>query len=151
MIWWYKYHLGFRTNLYTDTYLSYLNDKILSGFDQGKVTGMILIDLYNAFDTIDHTVPLSKLVYIVLLDSAISWFKWHLSNMSSFVNVKNDYSDPGDLNCGVPQDSSLGPLLFLLYVNDLPQVIECDLLPYADDSVLLFTHKNGCRHKWPTK
>ena len=56
--------------------------------------------------------------------------------------MENNSSDPGDLNCGVPQDSILGPLLFLLYVNDMPQAVECDLLLYADDSVLLFTHKN---------
>ena len=56
--------------------------------------------------------------------------------------MENNSSDPGDLNCGVPHGSILGPLLFLLYVNDMPQAIECDLLLYADDSVLLFTHTN---------
>ena len=66
----------------------------------------------------------------------------HLPNRSFIVNVENDYSDPGDLNCGVPQGSILGHLLFLLYVNDMPQAIECDLLLYANDSVLFFTRKN---------
>ena len=60
----YKYQSGFRTNHSTDTCLSYLNDKILQGFDQGKITGMILIDLKKAFDTIDHKVLLDKLVYM---------------------------------------------------------------------------------------
>ena len=138
----YKYQSGFRKNHSTDTCLSYLNDKILSGFDQGKITGMILIDLQKAFDTIDHRVLLNKLVYIGFSDSAILWFKSYLSNRSFIVNVENNSSDPGDLNCGVPQGSILGPLLFLLYVNDMPQAVECDLLLYADDSVLLFTHKN---------
>ena len=113
-----------------------------SGFDQGKITGMILIDLQKAFDTIDHRVLLNKLVYIGFSDSAILWFESYLSNRSVIVNVENNSSDPGDLNCGVPQGSILGPLLFLLYVNDMPQAIECDLLLYADDSVLLFTYKN---------
>ena len=67
--------------------------------------------------------------------------KSYLSNRSFIVNVENDYSDPGDVSC-VPQGSILGPLLFLLYVNDMPQAIECDLLLYADDSVLFFSHKN---------
>ena len=113
----------------------------MQGFDQGKITGMILIDLQKAFHTIDHKVLLDKLVYTGFSDSAISWFKSYMSNKSFIVNVENDYSDPGDLNCGVPQGSILGRLLFLLYVNDMPQAIECDLLLYADDSVLFFTQK----------
>ena len=60
----YKYQSGFRTNHSTDTCLSYLNDKILKGFDQGNITGMILIDLQKAFNTIDHKVLIDKLVYI---------------------------------------------------------------------------------------
>ena len=102
---------------------------------------MILIDLQKAFDTIDHNVLLDKLVYMGFSHNAISWFKSCLSNRSFIVNVEIDYSDPGDLNCGVPQASILGPLLFLLYVNDMPQAIECDLVLYADDSVLFFTPK----------
>ena len=103
---------------------------------------MILIDLQKAFDTIDRKVLLDKLVYMGISDNAISWFKLYLSNRSFIVNVENDYSDPGDLNCGVPQGSILGPLLFLLYVNDMTQDIECDLFLFADESVLFFTHKN---------
>ena len=96
--------------------------------------------------TLDHKVLMDKLVYMVFSDYAISWFKSYLSNRSFIVNVENDYSDPGDLNCGVPQCSILGPLPFLLYVNDMSQAIERDLLLYillyADDSVLFFSHKN---------
>ena len=138
----YKYQSGFRKNHSTDSCLSYLNDKILQGFDSGKITGMILIDLQKAFDTIDHKILLDKLVYIGFSKNAIEWFKSYISNRSFIVNVENEYSVPGPLMCGVPQGSILGPLLFLLYVNDMPQAIQCDLLLYADDSVLIFSHKD---------
>jgi hypothetical protein len=65
---------------------------------------------YKSFETIDHKDLLDKLVYIVFSDSAISWFQSCLSNRSFIVNVENDYSDPGDLNCCIPQGSILGPL-----------------------------------------
>ena len=96
---------------------------------------------YVSDDTIDHKVVLDKLVYMGFSDYAISWVKSYLSNRSFIVNVENVYSDPGDLNCGVPQGSILVALLFLLYVNDMPEAIECNLLLYADDSVLFFTIK----------
>ena len=138
----YKYQSGFRGNHSTDSCLSYLNDKILQGFDSGKITGMILIDLQKAFDTIDHEILLKKMIYIGFSKKTIAWFKSYITNRSFIVNVENDYSVPGQLLCGVPQGSILGPLLFLLYVNDMPQAIKCDLLLYADDSVLIFSHKD---------
>ena len=128
-----KYKSAFRTNHSTDTCLSYLNDKIIKGFDRGEVTGVILIDLHKAFDTIGHKILLDKLVFFGFSNSVISWFK---SYLSFIVNVENDYSDPGDLTCRVPQGSILGPLFFLLYVNGMRSGIKCELLLYADDSVL---------------
>ena len=58
------------------------------------------------------------------------------------MNIENDYSNLGNLNCGVPQGSILGPLIFLIYVNDMPQTVDCDLLLYADDTCLGFTDKS---------
>ena len=103
---------------------------------------MILIDLQKAFDTIDHEILLKKMNYIGFSREAIAWFRSYITKRSFIVNVENHYSAPGDLTCGVPQGSILGPLLFLLYVNDMPQAIKCDLLLYADDSVLIFSHKD---------
>ena len=82
------------------------------------------------------------MIYIGFSKKTIAWFKSYITNRSFIVNVENDYSVPGQLLCGVPQGSILGPLLFLLYVNDMPQAIKCDLLLYADDSVLIFSHKD---------
>ena len=137
----YKYQSGFRTNHSTNTCLSYLSNKVVKGFDQGMITGMILIDLQKAFDTIDHGILLQKMEYLGFSTATIKWFESYLANRIFKVNVGDEYSSPGDLLCGVPQGSILGPLLFLLYVNDMPQSVSCDLLLYADDSCLIFTGK----------
>ena len=72
----------------------------------------------------------------------VKWFKSYLSNRNFHVAIGNSLSCAGELTCGVPQGSILGPLLFLLYVNDMQQAIDCDLFLYADDSCLVFQHKN---------
>ena len=138
----YKFQSGFRSNHSTDSCLSYLNDKILKGFDSGLLTGMILIDLQKAFDTIDHGVLLEKMVHLRFTNHTISWFRSYLTDRTFKVNIDEAFSDNGDLICGVPQGFILGPLLFLLYVNDMPQSVNSDLFLYADDSCLVFQHKD---------
>ena len=134
----YKYQSGFRTKHSTDTCLSLLNEKIFTGIDNGMLTGMILIDLQKTFDTIDHNVFFSKMAHLVFIQATISWYKSYLTNRTFLFNVEKNLSSPGDLTCGVPQGSILGPLIFLLYVNDMSNSVDCDLLLYADDSCLIF-------------
>ena len=82
--------------------------------------GMLLIDIQKAFDTIDHEILLQKMKYLGFSDATIKWFESYLTNQIFKVNLGDEYSSRGDLSCGVPQGSILGPLLFLLYVNDMP-------------------------------
>jgi hypothetical protein len=107
------------------------------------VTGMILIDLQKAFDTIDHQILLEKMKFMGFSDSTIAWFDSYLTNRVFLVNIENSFSDPCALSCGVPQGSILGPLLFLLYVNDMPQAVKSDLLLYADDTCLVYSNKSA--------
>ena len=138
----YRYQSGFRKNHSTDTSLAYLTDKILTGFDSGLLTGMILIDLQKAFDTINHDILLKKMSALRFSDCSINWFQSYLSNRSFWVNVQGKYSCIAKIDCGVPQGSILGPLLFLLYVNDMKQAVDCNLFLYADDSCLVYQHKD---------
>ena len=143
----YKFQSGFRKNHSTDFCLSYLTDKISKGFDSGLLTGMILIDLQKAFGTIDHNILLLKMPSLGFLREVIDWFKSYLSSRKFHVNVHDKFSTSVDLRCRVPQRSILEPLLFLLYITDMPQAVDCDLFLYADDTCLLFQHKDLERAK----
>ena len=138
----YNYQSGFRKKHSTDFCLSFLNDKILKGFDQGLITGMILIDLQKAFDTIDHDILLQKLYAIGFSKHSVNWFRSYLTNRTYLVNLGNMFSQPACVSSGVPQGSILGPLLFLIYINDMAQAVKCNLFLYANDTCLIFQHKD---------
>ena len=138
----YRHQSGIRKNHSTDTSLAYLTDKILTGFDSGVFTGVILIDLQKAFDTINHDILLRKMSALRFSDRSINWFQSYLSNRSFRVNVQGKYSCIAKIDCGVPQGSILGPLLFLLYVNNMKQAVDCDLFLYTDDSYLVYQNKD---------
>ena len=138
----YKYQSGFRNNHSTDLFLSFLSDKSLKGFDNGVYTGMILIDLQKAFDTINHKILLDKLLPIDFSKNTISWYESYLAERHFTVEVENRVSKFSKISCGVPEGSILGPLLFLIYLNDMSQAVVCNLYLHGDDSCLLFQHKN---------
>ena len=137
-----NYQSGFRKNHSTDTCLSFMNDKVLEGFYDGLVTGMILTDLQKAFDTINHDILLKKLSIIGFSDHTVKYFQSYLSNRKFTVNLENYFSEVPSISCDVPQGSILGPLLFLIYVNDMPMAVKCNLFLYADETCLVFQSKN---------
>ena len=102
---------------------------------------MILIDLQKAFDTIDHEILLQKLRAVRFSKGTLKWFRSYLSERIFLVNIESKLSDFGKTSCGVPKGSILGLLLFLIYVNDMPRAVKSTLLLYADDSYILYQHK----------
>ena len=79
---------------------------------------------------------------LVSQNATVNWFKSYFSNRSFKVNLGNNFSQPASVSCGVPQGSILGPLLFLIYLNDMSQAVKCHQLMYADDSCLVCQHKD---------
>ena len=112
-------------------------DLWLNAIDNGQMIGVVLVDFKKAFDLVDHQILINKLEMYGIKDQALSWFKTYLTNRKQQVIINNSKSDFKHISCGVPQGSILGPLLFLLFINDLPLYtnnVFTDL--YADDTTL---------------
>ena len=136
----YRYQPRFRKFISTDSCLSYLNNKIVKDFESVLYTAMILNDFHKTLDTIKHNILLKKMEFVGFSEGTTKWFKSYLSNRKFKVHIKNTFSEPGNLLCGVPQRTILGPLPFLLYINDMPQAVDCELLLYANGTCLIFQH-----------
>ena len=132
---------GFRGGYSTDTCTIDLTDFVKGEISRGKLVGMTLIDVQKAFDTVNHEILLEKMNAMGV--SSVEWFRSYLSQRSQCVVIGNSQSDFEDISCGVPQGSILGPQLFLLYINDMVvSTSSCRLCLYADDSALIFSHKD---------
>ena len=128
---------GFRGGFSTDTSLIGLTDFVRTELSKGRYVGMVLIDLCKAFDTVDHSILIEKLRAVGV--TSLSWFKSYLAERRQCVEICGVRSDFLPMTCGVPQGSILGPLLFLVYINDLSMALNCRLSLYADDSALIFS------------
>lgn len=107
--------------------------------DNGLLNGVIFIDLKKAFDTIDHEIILQKLAKYGVDQDALKWLKSYLANRLQRCNLNNHLSSTSPLNYEVPQGSIIGPLLFLIYINDLPNCLSLGSpRMYADDTNVTF-------------
>ncbi len=133
----YELQSAFREGHSTESALIKLTDQILSNMDQDNVTGVLFIDFKKAFDIVDHQIMLKKLKLYRASESTLQWFKSYLTNRSQFVTIDGKQSRPQFVTHGVPQGSVLGPILFLLFVNDIPlHVSNSNLDIFADDTTL---------------
>ena len=131
---------GFRKKLSTYMPLLNLYDQLSNAGDNGLFSIGIFIDLSKAFDTINHTILLAKLSHYGIRGTVHEWFSNYLKDRSQCVEINRVRSSYKCINCGVPQGSILGPLLFIIYIND---IINCSALLYfilfADDTNLLYS------------
>ena len=139
----YEHQSGFRLlHSVATALLASTNDWYLN-IDKGKYTGLIFIDLKKAFDTVDHKILLKKLKMYGVTGLEHDWLTSYLDNRKQFCRVDGTSSGVRGINCGVPQGSCLGPLLFLIYINDLPFSLQkCHVSMYADDTAISLSSKS---------
>ena len=128
---------GFRTLHSTALALSESTNHWLLNMGNGKMNSVIFLDIKKAFDTVNHDILLDKMSFYGIKGGELDFFKSYLSNRVQCCNVNGSMSGFKQITCGVPQGSILGPLLFLLYMNDLPDAIEnTNVTMFADDTSL---------------
>lgn len=131
---------GFRPSHSSATALLDATIEWFNNMDQGRLNSVVYLDLAKAFDTVDHDILIHKLSLYGVCDSSLNWFKSYITNRVQRCIVNGHLSEQRSLKCGVPQGSILGPLLFLIYINDLPCCLEhSNARLYADDTNITTT------------
>ena len=139
----YANQFGFRKKNSTAHALMEITERIKESIDNSNYGCGIFIDLRKAFDTVNHKILLTKLEHYGVRGVLLKWFESYLSNRKQYVFYNGMASDIMDITCGVPQGSVLGPLLFLLYINDLPNISDkLNFFLFADDTNIYFESKD---------
>ena len=130
----FSFQFSFRHKYSTTHALIHLVDKIRHKIDKGNYACGIFVDFQKVFDTVDHHILLKKLEYYGVRGISDKWFASCLSNRKQVLSINGYKSHMADVKFGVPQCSLLGPLFFLIYINDLHVEIKCsEVHQFADD------------------
>ena len=139
----YKLQFGFRKKYSTNHALLSIVEKIRANLDNKTFSCGVFVDLEKAFDTVNHMILLQKLEHYGIRDIANNWMRSYLTNRSQCVSTNGVKSKNLKVSCGVPQGSILGPLLFIIYINDMHKALnKCTVHHFADDTNLLFSDKS---------
>ena len=138
-----KCQYGFRSNHSTSLAVVDFLEKMITSIDKGYYSLGVFLDLSKAFDTVNHKILLTKLEFYGVRGVALKWFENYLSNRKQYVEYKNEKSKLFEINCGVPQGSILGHILFLLYFNDIINSTEhLSFTLFADDTNVFYKSKS---------
>ena len=140
----YKHQFGFRKQHSCEHALLAAQHTILHALDKKQIAMLLLIDFSKAFDMVDHQILLNKLEHYGIRGIAVKLFESYLKGRQQSVTINNAKSDCKPLSHGVPQGSILGPLLFIIYINDMPNIHKlAKFILYADDANIILTGANA--------
>ena len=132
----------FRKGFGTEYAIIDIYEKLLNNLDKGLNTCSIFLDLAKAFDSVSHEILLRKLFKYGIRNNALAFFESYLSSRTQFTKINGEISSSEQIKYGVPQGSILGPLLFLIYINDLPNATSFFIKLFADDTFLCAQNKD---------